>query len=133
MAGFQGKNIVLVEDEDGFQVPMMMTEVVVVGDEDYGTGHMVEVKRQGAEMRDGKAVQTTPSDGTPPDSGGEKITFKPKPMERKGGERLSAYLASAECLPGLCADGYEGTDADAIRELSRERLELLHALCVYDG
>ena len=92
MAGFQGKNIVLVEDEDGFQVPMMMTEVVVVGDEDYGTGHMVEVKRQGAEMRD-----------------------------------------AAECLPGLCADGYEGTDADAIRELSRERLELLHALCVYDG
>ena len=93
VAGFQGKNIVLVEDEDGFQVPMLTTEVVVVGDEDYGTGHMVEVKRQGAEMRDGKAVQTTPSDGTPPDSGGEKITFKPKPMERKGGERLSAYLA----------------------------------------
>ena len=51
VAGFQGKNIVLVEDEDGFQVPMLMTEVVVVGDEDYGTGHMVEVKRQGAEMR----------------------------------------------------------------------------------
>ena len=46
VAGFQGKNIVLVEDEDGFQVPMLTTEVVVVGDEDYGTGHMVEVKSQ---------------------------------------------------------------------------------------
>ena len=93
MAGFQGKNIVLVEDEDGFQVPMLTTEVVVVGEEDYGTGHMVEVKRQGSEVRDGKAVQTTLPDGTPPDSGEEKITFKAKPMERKGGERLSAYLA----------------------------------------
>ena len=31
VAGFQGKNIVLVEDEDGFQVPMLTTEVVVVG------------------------------------------------------------------------------------------------------
>lgn len=93
MAGFQGKNIVLVEDEDGFQVPMLTTEVVVVGEEDYGTGHMVEVKRQGSEVRDGKAVQSTPPDGTSPDSGGEKITFKAKPMERKGGERLSAYLA----------------------------------------
>ena len=91
VAGFQGKNIVLVEDEDGFQVPMLKTEVVVVGDEDYGTGHMVEVKASA--VRDGKAVQTTPPDGTPPDSGGEKITFKAKPMERKGGERLSAYLA----------------------------------------
>jgi phosphoribosylformylglycinamidine (FGAM) synthase-like enzyme len=49
VAGFQGKNIVLVEDEDGFQVPMLMTEVVVVGDEDYGTEHMVEVKTQSAQ------------------------------------------------------------------------------------
>ena len=93
VAGFQGKNIVLVEDEDGFQVPMLMTEVVVVGDEDYGTGHMIEVRGQRSEGRDGKAVQTTPPDGTPPDSGGEKITFKAKPVERKGGERLSAYRA----------------------------------------
>ena len=93
MAGFQGKNIVLVEDEDGFQVPMLMTEVVVVGDEDYGTGHMIEVRGQRSEGRDGKAVQTTPPDGTSPDSGGVKITFKAKPVERKGGERLSAYLA----------------------------------------
>ena len=37
VAGFQGKNIVLVEDEDGFQVPMRITEVVVVGEEDYDT------------------------------------------------------------------------------------------------
>ena len=93
MAGFQGKNIVLVEDEDGFQVPMLMTEVVVVGDEDYGTGHMIEVRGQRSEGRDGKAVQTTPPGGTSPDSGGVKITFKAKPVERKGGERLSAYLA----------------------------------------
>ena len=93
MAGFQGKNVVLVEDEDGFQVPMLTTEVVVVGDEDYGTGHMIEVRGQRSEGRDGKAVQTTPPDDTPSDSGGEKITFKAKPVERKGGERLSAYLA----------------------------------------
>ena len=101
MAGFQGKNIVLVEDEDGFQVPMLTTEVVVVGDEDYGTGHMIEVRsekggvRANRDIRSGnnEAVQTTPPDGTPPDSGGERITFKAKPMERKGGDRLSAYLA----------------------------------------
>ena len=43
VAGFQGKNIVLVEDEDGFQVPMRLTEVVVVGDENYDTRHVVDV------------------------------------------------------------------------------------------
>lgn len=110
VAGFQGKNIVLVEDEDGFQVPMLMTEVVVVGDEDYGTGHMVEVKAsagkkvQKAEQNKTdqmEADQTTPSSGhrrllhedAIAYSGGETITFKAKPVERKGGERLSAYLA----------------------------------------
>ena len=44
VAGFQGKNIVLVEDEDGFQMPMLVNEVVVVGEEDYDTKHLVEVR-----------------------------------------------------------------------------------------
>ena len=30
VAGFQGKNIVLVEDEDGFQIPTSITDVVVI-------------------------------------------------------------------------------------------------------
>ena len=44
VAGFQGKNIVLVEDEDGFQMPMLINEVVVVGEESYETTRMVEQK-----------------------------------------------------------------------------------------
>ena len=88
VAGFQGKNIVLVEDEDGFQVPMLTTEVVVVGDEDYGTGHMVEVKSQSTQS----AHSPQPSDEDP-EPEDKPITFKAKPVERKGGERLSAYLA----------------------------------------
>ena len=46
VAGFQGKNIVLVEDGDGFQVPMQTSEVVVIGEENYDTSHLVEVKTQ---------------------------------------------------------------------------------------
>ena len=88
VAGFQGKNIVLVEDEDGFQVPMLTTEVVVVGDEDYGTGHMVEVKAQSAQ-----SAHSPQSSDEEPEPEDKPITFKAKPVERKGGERLSAYLA----------------------------------------
>ena len=88
VAGFQGKNIVLVEDEDGFQVPMLTTEVVVVGDEDYGTGHMVEVKAQSAQ-----STHSPQSSDEEPEPEDKPITFKAKPVERKGGERLSAYLA----------------------------------------
>lgn len=89
VAGFQGKNIVLVEDEDGFQVPMLTTEVVVVGDEDYGTGHMIEVRSEKQEVRDNRDKRSEEEEE--PEE--RPITFKAKPMERKGGERLSAYLA----------------------------------------
>ena len=33
VAGFQGKNIVLVQDADGFEIPMSINEVVVVDEE----------------------------------------------------------------------------------------------------
>ena len=91
VAGFQGKNIVLVEDEDGFQVPMLTMEVVVVGDEDYGTGHLIEVRSERSEVREYRDKQSEEDEEPEPEE--KPITFKAKPVERKGGERLSAYLA----------------------------------------
>ena len=35
VAGFQGRNTVLVEDEDGFEIPMLITECVVIDTNDY--------------------------------------------------------------------------------------------------
>ena len=86
VAGFQGKNIVLVEDEDGFQVPMRITEVVEVGDEDYDTRHVVEMKNENRKSQDAEdEPETEPAD--------KPITFKAKPEERRGGDKLSAFLA----------------------------------------
>ena len=34
VAGFQGKDIVLVEDEDGFQIPTRINDVVVIDTDD---------------------------------------------------------------------------------------------------
>ena len=82
VAGFQGKNIVLVEDEDGFQVPMSVKEVVVIGEENYDTQHVVEVKQQ--------QKKAAPEEVEPADM---PVTFRAQPQERKGGEQLSAYLA----------------------------------------
>lgn len=44
VTGFKGSNIVLVEDEDGFEIPMAITDVVVIGAEDYSTTHVVTSK-----------------------------------------------------------------------------------------
>ena len=94
VAGFQGKNIVLVEDEDGFQVPMLQSQVVVIGDEDYGTDHVVQVKQrqaqQAAVAKNASSATAAPADEEPAE---RPVTFRPKPEERKGGEQLSAYLA----------------------------------------
>ena len=51
IAGFQGKNIVLVEDEDGFQIPTPVNEVVVVESEDYSTANViVGLRRQSRKL-----------------------------------------------------------------------------------
>lgn len=86
VAGFQGKNIVLVEDADGFQIPMQLSDVVVVDDEDYSTTRIVENRIQHAP----KVVDDDVKDEEPAD---KPVTFRAPVEERKGGDRLSAYLA----------------------------------------
>jgi len=89
VSGFQGKDIVLVEDEDGFDVPMRISEVVVIGEEDYDTKHMVEVKGGGLKVEGGGSKEEEP-ETEPAD---RPVTFKAPVEERKGGDKLSAYLA----------------------------------------
>lgn len=86
VSGFQGKDIVLVEDEDGFDVPMRTVDVVVVGDENYDTSRVVETKLKGQP----KPQQEEPEEVEPAD---KPITFKAPVEERRGGDKLSAYLA----------------------------------------
>ena len=85
VSGFQGKDIVLVEDADGFEVPMRKSEVVVIGDEDYDIKHVVEVKKQTVVQQQAEEPEAEPAD--------KPITFKAPVEERKGGDKLSAYLA----------------------------------------
>ena len=44
IAGFQGKDLVLVEDEDGFQIPTPRSEVVVIDTDDYNIAKVVAPK-----------------------------------------------------------------------------------------
>ncbi len=89
VAGFQGKDIVLVEDEDGFQVPTRITEVVVVEHDDYSTTRIMENKAKA----ESKPVIRIAADDEDYDPSERPITFKAPVEERKGGEQLSAYLA----------------------------------------
>lgn len=44
IVGFQSNNIVLVEDEDGFQIPFPINDVVVVSSDDYTSSKLVQAK-----------------------------------------------------------------------------------------
>ena len=87
VAGFQGNNIALVEDEDGFQIPTPINDVVVVNDdEDYNTSKIVagKVQKKGIEI---------PDDDFDYDPADRPVTFKAPAEERRGGDKLNAYLA----------------------------------------
>ncbi len=100
VVGFQKGGIVLVEDADGFEIPMLATELVVVGNENYDTARMVqkhEAKKNNTSSV--KALLNTGDSDEAADSEEEeefdfsKVTFKAPVEERKGGNQLSAYLA----------------------------------------
>lgn len=95
VSGFQGKNIVLVKDEDGFEIPMLRQDVVVVGSEDYDsskvntTGNPLPFSQKGEQA--GKKKDDDPA--SQEESEEKPITFKAKPLERREGERLNLYLS----------------------------------------
>lgn len=108
VAGFKGNNIVLVEDEDGFQIPTPINEVVVVQDDDYSTKRVVNKQGGVADKggnpiaHDGRSIKSMMQDGqdeqvdlTVEDviDDSREVTYRRKAEERKGGNQLSAFLA----------------------------------------
>lgn len=96
IAGFQGKNIVLVEDEDGFQIPTPINDVIQVIDDDYSTGKVVgstlpkptSVKNALTSSASDDEEETIDDDPST-----KEISFRAPAEERKGGNLLSCYLA----------------------------------------
>lgn len=101
VAGFQGKNIVLVEDADGFQIPTPISEVVVVGNSDYSISKVVAPTAITSNNNQGKSIKAMLSDEATSESEPEtdevdinkEVTFKAPVEERKGGNNLTCYLA----------------------------------------
>lgn len=99
VAGFQGKAIVLVEDEDGFQIPTQISDVVVIESDNYDSQPKktpqgkadVLPKPYGKGTLGAQQIERQETKDTEPAD--KPVTFKAKPVERRGGEMLSAYLA----------------------------------------
>ena len=110
IAGFKG-NIVLVEDEDGFQIPTPVNEVVVVEDaaSDRAKLRINQQQRKIEKGEDNRSIkQRLTSTNTEDDEVGDdwrdvdaniepnddpSINFEAPVKERLGGDELSVYLA----------------------------------------
>lgn len=107
VAGFQGKNVVLVEDEDGFQIPMAINDVVLVASENYDMGKVVSGKTAASSApapsgTSNRSVKALLDDGeedvsmeVDDDPASREVTFRMPAEEREGGNKLSVYLAFA--------------------------------------
>lgn len=109
IAGFQGKDLVLVCDDDGFEIPTLRSEIVVVETDDYNlvrkstastprsketpsaaNSHDTRsslkslLSAHTADEEDADDEHSEPADGD--------ITFQPRPLERRGAEQLNLYL-----------------------------------------
>ncbi|MGP1591059.1 MAG: DUF2027 domain-containing protein [Prevotella sp.] len=107
IVAFKKNNIVLVEDEDGFEIPMQLNDIAIVQSDDYSTAKVIGVtnvnKGEITDELDNRSIKSMLSqhedeeifddfslDYDPAD---REITFKEHIEERKGGNKISAYLA----------------------------------------
>ncbi len=92
ITGFQGKDIVLVEDEDGFDIPMLRSQVVVIDTNANNFEVKKEVKKAATPAAPATQVRYL-DDDVDDDPSARPTTYQPKPVERKGGDLLNVCLA----------------------------------------
>lgn len=100
VSGFQGKDIVLVQDEDGFDIPMPVRECVVVATDDYNIptqADKAEKKRKDEQQRQQQA-RTPEAPARPRQETGNGSVERPeisvyRQPEMKGGDVLNVCLA----------------------------------------
>lgn len=88
ITGFQDKGIVLVSDEDGFEVPTLAKDVVVIETDDLNLVKKKPLPKPAAPQK-----KEAEQEDEEPDPADKPITFRPKAEERRGGDKLCLYLA----------------------------------------
>ena len=109
IAGFKGKDIALVEDEDGFQIPTPISDLVVTSTGDEYSSSKVGAKKGGAEAEAANADPDSFSMSVKAkmnaydeeaeayeeeyDAADREVTYKAPVQERKGGNKLNVHYA----------------------------------------
>lgn len=121
VSGFQDKDLVLVRDADGFDIPVLARECVVIETDEYNLARPAAKPRGGAKAPAAvaKAAAGVPAASAPVRTVAEEpaetepadrpVTFRPRAAQRRGGDALNIYI------------GFVRMDAEAMGE---ERFEV---------
>lgn len=91
VTGFQGKDIVLVSDADGFEIPTPANEVVVIETDDYNFAK--PDKKSKATTTDRPTRLEEEAEEDEPDPAEMQITYRPMAQERRGADAPALMLA----------------------------------------
>ena len=89
--GFQGKDIALVEDENGFRIPMLIRECVVIDTNEYNFEKKTVAPKKEEPKKPTKSAATSLRDEEAVEDFEPQVTYRP--MERREGEKLNVALA----------------------------------------
>jgi len=115
IAGFQGKDLVLVCDDDGFEIPTLRSEIVVVETDNYNLVRKPVPSKERASTSESDGLSHTSikaalaahaaaanggENGTPEEEllkdesepADKEITFQPRPLERRGADQVNFYI-----------------------------------------
>ena len=103
ITGFQGSDIVLVEDETGFEIPCMRNEVVVIETDQYNFVRKASTPRTSKETEVPVAPPTSlkamlsahvgdNAEEVETEIADCPMTFRARPVERRGADELNLYL-----------------------------------------
>ncbi len=93
VTAFQGKDIVIVCDDNGFDIPMLAKECVVIETDNYNIARPTKGTTTTTAAPTTEKRTVVPSIDQTDVSEERPITFRPKPLERKGGDSLNLKLA----------------------------------------
>ena len=101
VAGFADNQTALVRDEDGFEIPVLIRECVVVDTDNYNIARqqsqppILNLAPEGPRPADNRFRTQQPDTYThsfDDDEDDKPITFRPRPLERRGADVLNIYL-----------------------------------------
>lgn len=102
VTGFQSKDVVLVADADGFEIPTLISEVVAIDTDDYNIAKVVKaqqkkpkdgLKATPTSVKDALSVKDDEDDEEEEDIADKEISYKPLAQERRGANELNVLLA----------------------------------------